>query len=287
MRAGGILLLILLMLLIAVVHTTVSSVRAVSCLSALSGFARDGDGQALGKELQFEHSAPYGEERELMRHLGYRLALPAYDLCQERFRVLVPPSYSRTTNWGLLVWISPSDDARIPSSWESEFANQQLLVVAPVNAGNNRHAILRCRLALDAACNMARLYRIDPKRIYIGGFSGGGRIASIMGVAYADLFAGCLAMCGADFYLAVAAGNGELYPPTYRPDAAVLQRAKSNGRFVLLTGERDVNRLNTKSIAERGFKSAGFKQVDYLEIAGMSHSLPSANVLRMALAALE
>lgn len=221
-----------------------------------------------------------------MRHLGFKLPVPGYTLDQERFRMIVPETYVTNGTWGLLVWISPGDDPRVPRGWWDEFARQKLLFVAPCGAGNERHAIQRCRLALDAVCNACRRYAIDPRRIYVAGFSGGGRIASILGVAYGDVFAGALPMCGADYFRNVQGAPGQFYPATYRPDPRVLQRSKSLGRFVLLTGEKDANRDNTRWVAENGFQRDGFKHVNYLEVAGMGHAMPSAAVLKTALESL-
>ena len=168
---------------------------------------------AGSKDVRFTQSAPYGAESELMRHLGYTLAVPQYDLQREKFRIIVPPLEPLSTNstLGLLVWISPGEDPRIPPAWEAELAKHRLLFVSAYNAGNERHAIQRCRLALDATCNVCRRFKVDPRRIYVGGFSGGGRIASILGVAYADVFAGTLSICGVDFYRNVA-GTGGGFP---------------------------------------------------------------------------
>ncbi len=242
---------------------------------------------SLRQDATFSTAAPYGSATEMKRHLGFRLEVPEYDLEQERFRVIIPATYSTNETWGLLAWASPSDEPGIPAAWESELASQRLLVVSAYGSGNQRHAIQRGRLLLDAVCNMTRQYKIDPKRIYVGGLSGGGRIASIMGVAYADLFSGTLAICGADFYQSVASINGEVFPATYQPTQAVLARAKANGRFVLLTGEKDPNRDNTKTLADRGFARQGFRFTLYVEVPGMGHTLPSPAVLRQALNFIE
>ncbi|MFO1498562.1 MAG: PHB depolymerase family esterase [Verrucomicrobiota bacterium] len=237
--------------------------------------------------LRFEALAPYGASSSLMQHLGHRLPVPEYELAQERFEAIVPSAYATNSAWGLFVWISPSAELRLPQAWEPVLAKRQLLLVSALNAGNDRHAIQRCRLALDAACNMCRRYAIDPQRIYVGGLSGGGRIASILGVAYADLFSGTISICGADFYRPVPAAPRDVYPPSYQPDPRVLLRAKAHGRFVLLTGEKDVNRDNTKSVANHGFTANGFQNIRYMEVAGMGHELPDAAVLDAALEFLD
>ena len=268
--------------------------RLLLCLSAIgwalgTGWAQTPPTNApapLSADVQFSTAAPYGSGQELIRRLGIKWPPAPSDLALEKFRIVIPQNYSTNTAWGLLVWVSPSDEPRVPLAWEQELASHKLLLASPYRAGNSRDAIERCRIALDATCNMCRQYRIDPERIYIAGFSGGGRIASILGVAYADVFSGCLAVCGVDFYQNIAAGVGEFYPATYRPDARVLLRARDHGRFVLLTGEADPNRANTKATAELGFKGSGFKHVTYMEVKGMKHALPGPEVLAAALRSL-
>jgi len=234
-------------------------------------------------DRQFRDGAPYGSAAEITRHFGYKVPVPEYDLKSEKFRVIVPEDYSTNETWGLLVWISPENEARVPESWAAELARHRLLLVSAYKSGNDRHPLDRFRLALDATCNMCRNYPIDRLRIYVGGFSGGSRMASMLGVAYGDIFTGTLCVCGVNFYRALRSPEGEQYQPTYVPDPGAWARARKVGRFVLLTGETDPNRPNTKCLAESGFKRDGFKSVLYLEVPGMGHAMPELAVLRKAL----
>ena len=234
-------------------------------------------------DRQFTLEAPYSSAAEITRHFGYKVPLPEYDLKGEKFRVMVPEDYSTNGAWGLLVWISPENDASFPESWKAELARHRLLLVSAYKSGNDRHPLDRFRLALDATCNLCRNYRIDRQRIYVGGFSGGARMASMLGVAYGDIFTGTLCVCGVNFYRSLRSPEGEEYQATYAPDPGAWARAKKVGRFVLLTGETDPNRPNTKYLAESGFKRDGFKSVLYLEVPGMGHAMPEPAVLRKAL----
>jgi predicted esterase len=238
-------------------------------------------------DVAFSETAPYASAAELARRLGIKTVPAGYAIGDERFRIGLPPDYSSNSAWGLFVWVSPANQPRIPRAWEQELTKRRFLLVSAYRAGNERNAIERCRLALDATYNLCRQYRIDRNRIYIGGFSGGGRIASILGVSCADVFAGCLAVCGVDFHQQVPAGGGQFYPATYRPDSRLAARAREHGRFVLLTGEFDPNRENTKATAEHGFRANRFRHISYLEVKGMKHALPSAAVFGSALAYLD
>jgi predicted esterase len=235
------------------------------------------------KEVKFTQMAPYADDTNLTKHFGYRIDFPAYAITNETFQVLIPGTYSTNKTWGLLVWISPSDDPMLPPDWKAELENRGLLFVSAHHSGNERHPMDRFRLALDATCNICRQYKVDRQRIYLGGFSGGSRMASMLGVAYADIFAGTLCVCGVNFYTSVAASGGKYFPAMFVPDPGTLLLAKRSRRFVLLTGEHDENRENTQAMSTNGFKREGFRHVLYLEVPGMAHAMPDANVFRKAL----
>jgi len=256
------------------------------------GFAGLGQEAAPGSRTrdetqQFTNSAPYSSAAQITRHFGYTVPLPEYDLASERFRVMLPKHEDTNESWGVLVWISAENNARVSEDLVAQLAAHRLLLVSPFKSGNDRHPLDRFRLALDAVCNMCRLYPVDPKRIYVGGFSGGSRIASMLGVAYGDLFTGTLCICGVNSYLDVRGPGGEEYAATFTPDPGALARAKQVGRFALVTGETDPNRPGTKVLAQTGFKLQGFKRVLYLEVPGMGHAIPGAASLKQALDFLE
>jgi predicted esterase len=255
-------------------------------LATGEGNLTNAPGEFRGK-LQFDRAAPYATQAEFGRRLGFVGVPPSYGITNEEFRVVVPAAYGTNGTWGLFVWISPSSDARLPADYEEQLTRHRLLLVAALNGGNDRPSIDRIRLALDATCNMCRRYKINYQRIYVGGFSGGSRVASVLGVAYADIFTGALCLCGVDFYQDVPAAAGGYYLAGYKPDPNLLQRAKRNGRFALVTGENDVNRDNAKSTADHGFSANGFTHCLYMEVPAMQHTLPSVMVFQTALKYLD
>ena len=235
--------------------------------------------------VRFGETAPYASRTEVLRRLGAGsgASVPDYDVTKEQFQIIKPAAFSTNTAWGLFVWISPAADAQIPPDWEAELARHRLLAVSAQNSGNDRRTFDRVRLALDATWNMCRRFKIERKRIYVGGFSGGARVASILGVTYADIFTGTLCVSGVDFYQKIPFAREQYYPIAYLPDPRVLTLAKKSGRFVLLAGENDVNRENTKIVLEKGFQRERFRNILYLEVPGMKHTLPGAEALNTAL----
>jgi len=234
------------------------------------------------RDVQFTQAAPYSDATNLVRHFGFRVDMPEYSITNESFRLLVPRTYSTRESRGLLVWISAGDEPIIPADWEAELENHGMLFVSAHHSGNLRHPLDRFRLALDATCNICRQYKVDRRQIYIAGFSGGARIASMLGVAYADVFSGTLCICGVNFYKDVLVEKQKYYPATFAPDPGVLLLGKQSSRFALVTGEHDENRENTQSTFS-AFKREGFRQVVCFEVPGMRHAMPPGKTLGAAL----
>ncbi len=229
-------------------------------------------------DVVFQEAAPESSDRELKRRFDAKEAPPAYDVAKEKFRIVVPKSYRHdAAAWGLFVWVDASPVPNIPSDWLPVLAEKKLLVVAANNSGNARALFDRCRMAIDAAHNMKQRFHVNPGRVYVSGASGGGRVSSMLGVAYADIFSGSFPMIGVNFYKPVSTGAAnKAWLPIYEPDADILAQAKSKNRYVLLTGEKDFNRENTQRVYKDGFQAEKFRNVLYLEVPDLGHSRPSA-----------
>jgi len=105
----------------------------------------------------------------------------------------------------------------------------------------------------------------------------------MLGVAFSDVFRGTIPICGVNFYMTIQAGGDQVWEPSYKTQSRYLTPAKTNGRFVLITGSNDINRLQTAAMYEQGFKEHGFARVQYMEVPGMGHAIPSGEYLDRAL----
>jgi hypothetical protein len=124
-------------------------------------------------------------------------SLGHYDLAQETFEVYVPEGYEpagdAAPSYGLLVWVSPTSFGGVERpDLQAALDAERLLWVGANGAGNPRFTWNRVGLALDAAHAMAALYDLDPERIYAAGYSGGGRIASALGMLFPEVFRGAV-----------------------------------------------------------------------------------------------
>lgn len=214
-----------------------------------------------------------------------------YALAEETFQVLVPESYAPGEGWGLLAWISPT---RFGGSTRPEvlaaLADHKLIWVGANEAGNGRPIWDRIWLALDALHNMQSLYDVDPDRLYVGGYSGGGRAASRIGVLYPGAVTGAWSLYGCDYYreIPVPERPGTSWPAKYpRPPARELARVQDETRFVLVTGPRDFNFSQTRATRDR-MREDGFEHVTYLEIPDADHyTFPDREWLDRIFAALD
>lgn len=199
---------------------------------------------------------------------------PTYDLAEESFEVHVPEGYDGTEAYGLFVWVSPTARGRVRREDNlAVLAEKHLIWVAANNSGNPRPRWDRIGLALDAAHSMKKLYRIDERRVYIGGYSGGGRISTMLSMLYPDVFQGGFLFMGCDYYkkLPVPDKPGAVYPATFRePPRDVMKLLRERNRYVFVTGEHDFNRPSTRLFYQH-YEKDGFRHVTYLEIPGADH----------------
>ncbi len=236
--------------------------------------------------VQFKDSAPHSHPLEVKLRFSARETPPAYDVAKEKFTQLIPQTYRHEEGWGLFVWINAGDAPDIPAAWEPALAKHKLLFVGAHKSGNPRNIFDRFRLALDAQHNLRARFRIEPRRVYVAGFSGGGRVASMVAVAYADVFAGAAPFMGVNFYQDVKAEDGKTYGLNYLPDDEILGVAKKQGHYALVTGEKDFNRANTKAI-HAAFARERFAHAHYIEVPKLGHALPAAEWLDRAVRVLD
>jgi predicted esterase len=234
--------------------------------------------------VRFTESPPQSADPLQVR---YRLMAaeepPAYDVSKETFEVLLPAGWDGKSPLGLFLWIDAGDQPRLSEPWEKILAKHQLVYAAARRSGNPRNIFDRLRLAIDANHNLRQQLPIDGRRVYVSGFSGGSRVASMLGVAWGEMFSGTICCMGVNFYTDVAAPDGKVYGLSYLPDEELLPLVKKHCRFALVTGEKDFNRPNTLGAFENGFRKEGFEHVRVFDIPEHGHSLPPPEWLDQAI----
>ncbi|HVT88398.1 MAG TPA: PHB depolymerase family esterase [Tepidisphaeraceae bacterium] len=200
-----------------------------------------------------------------------------YKLPEESFEAYVPRDYDSSNAYGILVWVNAGNRGQVPRGWDELLDKHKLIFISADNSGNERGVGVRFGLAMDAVFNLQKTYNIDPARVYAGGVSGGGKVASMLAVIYPETFSGAMPCVGVSYFrdIPLAGDPTHFWAHDFdQPPLAMLDRAKQLGRIVLITGGRDMNRDSIQGTYERGYLPDGFKNVEYIEVPDMGHTLP-------------
>jgi hypothetical protein len=183
-------------------------------------------------ELQHRLLSPLNADQVSKRlaHSAVALRDQSIDLAQERFTVYVPP-HSPAQGYGLLVFVPPWEKAMLPRGWAEILDRRGVIFVSAANSGNAANVLDRREpLALLAAHNIMQRFRVDPERIYIGGFSGGSRVALRLALGFPDLFRGVFLNAGSD---PIGNAQAPLPPPE------LFSRFQEMMRIVYVSGQND------------------------------------------------
>jgi predicted esterase len=187
------------------------------------------------------------------------------------WQVYVPENYDPGRPAGVLVYVSPMPFGQMPNGWQPLFAEENLIFISADQSGNRVLTKRRMLFAALAPYVVAQSYEVDPGRVYVSGFSGGGKVASIAAIQFANLFTGAVYICGVEFWSKI--------PP------ALESRVMSN-RYVFLTGGQDFNRDLTRKIYRR-YERAGVPNIRLIDISGMGHDEPGREDFRAAIQYLD
>jgi hypothetical protein len=196
------------------------------------------------------------------------------------YQVIVPKSYEAGVPHGVLVFINSGEGGKLPGKYHKLLEDYRLIAIGADKSGNNRDTLLRHAYAVHAVTMLAQRYDLDQDRVYVTGGSGGGRVCSQVMIINSHTFSGGIPMIGANacmrMKVADSKGNAFVGPGVWKnTDKKRLAKAGREGRFVFMTGSKDYNKANVKSVYE-GYRDAGFKQVHYIEQDGLGHSTPDA-----------
>lgn len=192
---------------------------------------------------------------------------------------LYVPAKAPPGGYGLLVFIPPADDFPLPRDWHAALEKRGLVVAMPRKAGNDADVIgRRIPLALHAHHHASANLAIDPERVYVGGFSGGARLAQRIAIAWPDVFRGSLQFAGS-----VVVGEN-LLPP---PPRDLLDLARQRSRFVLVSGSLDLPNRRNDAEARARLESLCFAGVRGFGPPRLDHWVPDGRAFAKALDQLE
>lgn len=194
-------------------------------------------------------------------------------LSADPMHVRLPRGYDPLRPAGLLIWISPIDDGRPPEAFERTLDEHNVICVGVDHGGNARHRANRYQLAFDALATVQERYHVDPRRVYVTGMSGGGRIASDLAACAPEFFDGAVCLVGVHCFRNVPLGNGLYKPAGFAPPSGARAPLARRTPIAVITGRKDYNYDEIAS-AVRLFSRDGWT-VRLFEDEDMAHEMPS------------
>lgn len=257
---------------------------ALSCTCS-TAFCAAPQPTGLQRDVVISQPAPLARNGERLRRLvsplhalhmqqamgGDPRALQASPLVPSRqhFALYVPTSPPPATGYTLLVFVPPWETAQVPVAWIPALDRNHAIFVTASGSGNDANVLdRRDPLALLAAYDVMQRYHVDPARVYVGGFSGGSRVALRLALAYPDLFRGALLDAGSD-----PIGTEEV--PL--PPADLLHRFQQSSRIVFLTGNDDLVRQTQLAHATASLAQWCTFDTDSITLLRTGHVLADAS----------
>ncbi len=212
--------------------------------------------------------------QRFQQQIGQHAVEQTVDLAQERFDVFLP-STKPAAGYGVIVFVSPIERWPLTRDWKKVLDRQGILWVSALRSGNQQNVYeRRIPLALHALENLRARYPLDPRRIYISGFSGGSRTAMRIAASYADVFTGAILIGGAK-----AMGEEDFAPPP----AELMQALQTRMQVVYSTGKHDAPNLR---LDQRSFDALGERCVagiSRIRIPNVGHEVPDRKTLERVL----
>ena len=183
------------------------------------------------------------------------------------WEVYVPDSYNPSKPIGILSYINAGNGGRIPGKWKELMGKHNLIWIGANQSGNYvggdkkkpYYTYWRQILSIKGVALMKEAYNIDEDRIFISGFSGGGRVSSLLATWKPEIYKGAIYNCGCNRWYNTL-------------DSKTVKNASKN-YYVLLSGTKDFNKPGTESLYEY-YKENGFKNSKLMVIEGLGHGLP-------------
>lgn len=227
--------------------------EAVSAADVIKGYRAE---VAVTAETRLDTIFPLANQSPAKPPDGW---FAGYDSTRQTYELFVPKNYNPKKPVGVVLFVSPSAKAMGWPHWKEACEKHGVIFAGPHAAGNDCPSPRRVRIVLDVLDELRRNYNVDADRTYIGGFSGGGRIACSIAFALPELFGGVIPICAA----------GDL-----RDESWLRQRAIDRLSVAHITGDGDFNlgeveRFRGPILADVGVRSR------VKVIPKMGHSVPT------------
>jgi hypothetical protein len=114
--------------------------------------------------------------------------------------VYVPDHYSPQRPPGVIVFVPSLSRGALPDNWRTLMDEKNLIWMGARDGGASEPSKERVLKAILAPYAIADRYAVNRDRVYIAGYSDGGKVANLVQVADPVMFSGGLYICGALFW---------------------------------------------------------------------------------------
>ena len=187
------------------------------------------------------------------------------------WRAFIPWKYDPGSPPGVLVFISPIDWGGIPEEWAPVMDAHNLIWISPTRAGRSVPVQERMIKALLAPKVVGVDYTINEERIYIAGFSDGGKVANMIQATDPVAFRGGIYMCGALSW-------GDKVP-------AKIDLMRGN-RHVFIRACSDPKERKVRGVYEE-YRDAGFEDAELITVQTRRRRLPESKYVDQAIRYLD
>jgi hypothetical protein len=187
------------------------------------------------------------------------------------WRIYVPRNYSAANPPGVLVFISSIDWGGIPDDWQPVMDAHNLIWISPGQAGGSAPVQERMIKSILAPRVVDIDYTVNNERVYIAGFSDGGKVANLVQAADPEAFRGGIYICGALFW--------------DEKTSAKLDLMRSN-RHVFVRGCFDPREREVKGVYDE-YRKAGFEAVELITVQTRRRRLPQPKYIDQAIRYLD
>jgi predicted esterase len=201
----------------------------------------------------------------------------AYDKAAAKTRVYVPADYDGTKPFGVYLHISPGDEGENVEEYAAVMDRHKLIYISPFGTSNDQPMLRRVKLAVDAFSSVRAKYKVDPKRVCVGGFSGGGHMCMLTHAMFPDLFIASISHA-AQSYLPAENTCGH-FPGLAAGD--LKNGPLRDHKWCVISGEKDQNYQEILSSSKLWEK--GRYQYRFINVPGMAHTNAPADSLEEAL----
>ena len=201
----------------------------------------------------------------------------AYDAGTAKTIVYVPASYDGTKPFGVYLHVSPGNDGENVIGYAPVMDRLNLIYISPKGTSNDQPMLRRVKLAVDALSSVQGQYRTDPKRIGVGGYSGGGHMGMLIHAMFPDTFMGSVSHA-AQSYLPHSGGSGH-FPGLDARDlkSGVLKDHK----WCVISGDKDQNYAEIQKTSL--LWETNRMNYKFFDVQGMAHSDAAPEQLEAAL----